>query len=91
MKFQINNKYYIRPLDEYNWIIAYMVAPEYKTALAKQKLREKGHKGEPKEKIYGYYPTLQSAKEDVVELIAKESDTIEELEKAVELIKVIAV
>lgn len=87
MKFKINNKWYIREYDERNWIIAQMVTPEYKTALAKQKLREKGCESEPKEKIFGYFLTLQEAKEEMAELVTKEAKNMKELEQAIKLIK----
>ena len=87
MKFKINESYYIRAYDDNNWIIAQMVKPEYKTGIVQQNRAKMGHDGKPKEKIYGYFATLQEAKEEAAELVAKYVSNFEELEKAIKLIK----
>ena len=86
MKFQLNNKWYIRSLDERNWIIAQTITPTRKSSSHTTQQERKDY-----ERVFGYYPTLQWAKEGAVELIAKESETIEELERAVKLIKSIEI
>lgn len=91
MKFPINNEWYIRSLDRRNWIIARMVTPTHKRAPRVTQEQVGGSKRKDYESVHGYYPTLQRAKEGAVEFIAKEGDTMEELEKAVRLIKSIEI
>lgn len=87
MKFKINKKYYIRVLDEKNWIIAHLHIPKPKNLSAQAKEAITGHEREPYEKIFGFFRTLQEAKEEAAELVAKEAKDMKELEKAIELIK----
>lgn len=88
MKFQITNKWYIRGLDERNWIIAQMVTPKDKTPTCRAQ-EPTGRGVKAYERVFGYYPSLDWAKSDIVELVARESSNLEELEKAIELIRLV--
>lgn len=64
VKYEIGNVY-LRAFDERNWVVAKMVS--------------NGKKGEV-EKIYGYYPTLLSAKKSAFEYAGKQCKGNKELE-----------
>jgi len=81
-KFKIG-KYWIEQLDERNWAIKHLrvvnLAKRTKTPLEGTQVSNTG--------TFGYYTTLQGAKEDLAELVAKTSKNFEELEKWIDKIK----
>jgi len=87
LKYKINKTYYIRAIDDKNWVIAKTTTPTYKTASAIARYAETARTSKPYEDIYGYFRTLQDAKEEAAELMAKQAEDIKELEKAIKLIQ----
>ena len=81
--FQVTNKYSIRALDERNWVI------ERKMEIDTKKRSKASQKGlqEANTSIYGYYGTLEYAKEELAELVAKDAADFTELEKWIKEIK----
>lgn len=82
-KFKINDKYSIEQYDTRNWVIM----RKKDINLEKRNKTSPGGLQHANTAIYGHYRTLQDAKEDLVELVAKEVGSYKELDKWVDKIK----
>ena len=70
-------KYTIEVLDANNWVIK----REREVNIEKRKKTSSVNPEQPNMTIYGYYSRLEHAKQELAELVAKDSETFEELEK----------
>ncbi len=77
--FKITDKYSIAQYDTRNWVINRL--KDIKVS------KRKDNNTDRRTSIYGFYPTLESAKKELVELIGKEIPSFKELEKWVNKIK----
>jgi len=79
-KFKITDKYSIEQFDSRNWII------NRKMDINTNRRKEKSQK-EANDATFGYYYTLQEAKEGLAELIGREACSFKELDKWINKIK----
>jgi hypothetical protein len=83
MKIFKIGKYTIEQFDDRNWVIKKerIINPDKRTKTPTDGL-QKANMG-----TYGYYQTLQHAKEELAELVGKEVGSFEDLEKWINKIK----
>jgi hypothetical protein len=84
--FKINDDYSIEAIDDRNWVIKRRQVVD----ITKRKDKASTQDHASNTAIYGYYSTLESARHDIVELVAKNAGNFAELEKWVNKIKEVA-